>query len=387
MGEFTIEKLIRSGGMAVVYQGFQKNLKRKVAIKVLPATLSRNEALQKLFQQEALVLANLSHPNIVPIYSYGQFENCPYFAMELIRGEALSDRIERRAQSFFRRKTLFPAQDVLRWIRPIAQALDYAHQKGVIHRDVKPSNILIDESDRVFITDFGLVRVFQMAMAQDMPCGTPAYMSYEQALGKDVDARTDIYSLGCIMAELLTGSRVSDAQTITEALMAFEKGTPKSLGITLLSVPPLLDQIVQKALSKDRNQRYQSMGEFIAVLDQFASGKLQARLDPRLRVQSRNINPKRGIRRAKWLNIGILLLLVATVALVMAKPWFNQWRESRRKEADAWCISQWQIAQNFRQNNMKEMAFQTYRKIVQRYPKHPVAQQAREELNKSDDIR
>lgn len=372
--------------MAVVYQAAQKSLQRKVAIKILPSSLSQQESFQQLFQQEARVLANLSHPNIVPIFSYGQFEKNPYFAMELLHGETLREKIEHHKPSFFQRKTFFPIPDVIRWVRQIALALEYAHQKGVIHRDIKPANIIIDENERVFVTDFGLVHVFQMATAQEMPCGTPCYMSHEQAQGKEVDERTDIYSLGCVMYELLTGSRVSNAQTATQALAAIEKDDPRPPSALLPAVPMLLDQIILKALQKNRDHRYQSMSEFLAVLDKFASGKLQALLDPDLRVRPKTIKEKKGSHSAKTWSLAVLLLLLGATIFVVGKEWRDQRNESIRIETDNWCNSEWQIAQNFQQNNMKELAAQTYRKIIERYPHHPIAQRAKEELKKIEEI-
>lgn len=386
LGEFIVEKLIGEGGMAVVYQGAQKTLQRKVAIKVLPATLSQHQQFQQLFMQEARVLANLSHPNIVPIYSYGQFENCSYFAMELIRGETLRQKIESRKSSFFKRRTLFPVSDILRWVRQMAGALEYAHNRGVIHRDIKPANILMDEHERIFISDFGLVRVMQISMAEEVPGGTPGYMSYEQALGREVDGRTDIYSLGCVMYELLTGKAPSEAQTVAEAVAVFEKGEIAPPVSLIPTIPLLLDQIIMKALEKDRKDRYQTMGEFMAVLDQFSSGKLQAKLDPRFQVRTQKLKrtgPKKG---SKLLRIAVLLTLLGTLAFVAGKPWLKQWQTSKEQSAESWCNSQMHIAQNYRKNRMNTLAAQTYRKIIDRYPKHPAADKAREELKQLEDI-
>ncbi len=386
LGEFTVDRIIGTGGMGVVYEGNQKSLNRKVAIKVLPASLSQQEDFLALFLREAKVLAALSHPNIVSIYSFGHFEGCPYFAMELLRGETLRDKIEKRKHMFFKRSTLFPIDDVLRWVRQAGAALEYAHGKGVVHRDIKPSNILVDEHDRVFVTDFGLVHLLQMAKTQNEPCGTPSTMSFEQARGAAVDAGTDVYSLGCVMHELLTGSPVSTAQTVAEALAFFEKNETTSPATKNPAIPLLLDQIVVKALQKNKEQRYQSMGEFLAVLEQFSSGKLQAKLDPQFRVRSKKLRRGRPPGAMRSMRVVALLALLGAIGYFALRPSLENWQAKRKHDADAWCTSQWQIAQNYLRNDRKEPAAEVFRKIVDRYPKHPVADQAREELRKLEQI-
>ncbi|MDX1994886.1 MAG: serine/threonine-protein kinase [bacterium] len=194
VGQYEIRQQIGAGGMALVYKAYHARLDRYVAIKVLHQTHLQNDAFRARFEREARIVARLEHPNIVPIYDYSEIGTQPYLVMKFIEGRTLRDVLRERQLS---------TEEVLQLMTPMAQALDYAHQQGVLHRDIKPSNIIIDGRGIPYLTDFGLARLAQAGestMSADMMLGTPQYISPEQASGKtELDSRTDIYSLGVVL--------------------------------------------------------------------------------------------------------------------------------------------------------------------------------------------
>src|SRR4051794_38296480 len=199
LGNYRLDAEIGRGGMATVYRAFHMPLQRYVALKVLDPMISHSQEFQQRFEQEARVAAQLSHPNIVPIYDLGSTDGREYIAMQLIDGSTL----ERRIQDGERMRT----PRVLTLIAMVAEGLAHAHQNGVIHRDVKPSNILLRPDEWPVLSDFGIARAVEglrLTMSFSV-MGTPRYMSPEQAMSQDVDHRTDIYSLGVVMYEMLAG--------------------------------------------------------------------------------------------------------------------------------------------------------------------------------------
>jgi serine/threonine protein kinase len=199
IGPYEIERQIGSGGMATVYLAYQPRLDRHVAIKVMHPNFSADRQFTSRFEREARIVARLDHPNIVPIYDYDHIGNQPYLVMKHIDGVTLKTVLL---------KTALSGDDTQQILTPVADALTYAHREGVLHRDIKPSNIIIDQAGRSYLTDFGLARIAQQgesSMSVDTMLGTPYYISPEQAQGKELDARTDIYSLGVVLYELVTG--------------------------------------------------------------------------------------------------------------------------------------------------------------------------------------
>src|SRR5688572_1201181 len=282
-GEYEIGEEIGRGGMAVVYRAREKGLDRDVAIKVLPPHFTFDESFVERFQREARIAAGLEHPHIVPIYRVGQSGEVIYLVMKLLRGQALSDRLHALGA--------LPAVEVARVLSEVASALDYAAKRGVVHRDVKPDNIMLDTDDRCVVTDFGIARSAAESplTSTGMSVGTPRYMSPEQARAKPLDGRSDIYSLGVVGYECLTGRPPFEADDQMGILMAHINAPVPS---------PVLDgadaravyAVVERMLAKDPRDRYQSAFEVVAAL----SG-ISGRPSPGLRTLVTNVATTRGI--------------------------------------------------------------------------------------------
>jgi len=271
LGQYQIVELVGEGGMATIYKAWQPSLKRYVAIKVLAPRLSNESEFLKRFHQEAVAAANLKHTHIVTVYDVGVEGDYHYMAMEFIEGTSLQERL-RSGQAF----TLDEVVDV---VSQIGAALDYAHQRGFIHRDIKPANILIDTSGRAVLTDFGIVKALSesgvtSALTQaGTIVGTPQYMSPEQVKDEPLDHRSDLYSLGIVCFEMLSGQVPFDGTT-THAILYAQVNTPppplrKFAG---LEVPAPVEAAMNKMLAKDRDSRYDSAGEFARDLTQAVAG-------------------------------------------------------------------------------------------------------------------
>jgi eukaryotic-like serine/threonine-protein kinase len=269
-----IEKL-GEGGMATVYKAYDTRLERDVALKVIrreefgEAHLAR---LLKRFEREAKALAKLTHPNIVGVIDYGEYQGSPYLAMEYIPGGTLKDRTG----------TPMPYAEAERILLPVARALHFAHQQGFIHRDIKPSNILITASAEPMLGDFGITKIIEANFPDGAPgakpqrsiltgtgvgVGTPEYMSPEQARGQEVDGRSDVYSLGIVLYELVTGRCPYEAETpiaVAAKQMYEPLPRPRSLAPDL---PEEVEKVLFKALAKNPEDRYPDMAAFAAVLE------------------------------------------------------------------------------------------------------------------------
>ena len=268
IGRVRIDKLLARGGMAEVYLGSHLTLDRPVAIKLLHSYIEEDPLLLERFQREAKVVAGLRHPNIVQIYDFDTTDGHPYIVMEYLKGPTLATYLRHLHQ----RKKRIPPHQVARLLKGLTAALDYAHGQGVIHRDVKPGNILLhNDTDDIpldkpltndveaVITDFGLVRVMNAASqtASGFISGTPAYMSPEQARGDQIDRHTDIYSLGVVLYEMLAGRVPFDADsTLTVLHMQIHTTPPPIPGI-----PAEVQAVIDRALLKNPADRYQSSSE------------------------------------------------------------------------------------------------------------------------------
>jgi serine/threonine protein kinase len=261
IGPYRLVEQLGQGGMATVFKAYHPELDRYVAIKALHPAFAEDDTFLARFQREARVVAKLEHPNIVPIYDYSQYENRPYLVMKYIEGETLKQRIS---------NGMIPIAESLRIIETIGSALQYAHDKDVLHRDIKPSNVLITKDNQVYLTDFGLARMAQSSdktLTTDMMIGTPQYISPEQALAKqDLDTRTDIYSLGVVIYELLVGKVPFTADT-PFAIVHDHIYTPLPLP---RSINPGLsestERVLLKALAKDKEARYINVSSMIEAL-------------------------------------------------------------------------------------------------------------------------
>ena len=263
--QYLVDAEIGRGGMAVVYRATDLRLNRRVAIKVLPPELAFNADVRERFLREAQTAAQLSHPGIVPIYTVDEREGIVYFVMALVDGESLAERLVREPR--------LPIPDARRLLAAVADALAYAHEQGVVHRDVKPDNIMIDRpSGRPLVTDFGIARAAQgdtRLTVTGVAIGTPAYMSPEQALGeRELDGRSDIYSLGVIGYQLLAGETPFKASNTPAMLVKHVSETPRPLSVLRPDAPVGLAYAIAKALAKKPEERWPDAGAFRdAILD------------------------------------------------------------------------------------------------------------------------
>jgi serine/threonine-protein kinase len=269
LGKYEIIERLGRGGMAEVYKAYHASLDRYVAIKLLHPFLADDKEFKDRFEREAQNIAKLRHPHIVQVFDFDFDESGEsyYMVMELIEGQTLKDVLGDITATGER----IPLERAIEITRQSAQALSYAHKRGMIHRDVKPANLMIEESDqRVVLTDFGIAKIVTGAhfTASGGMIGTPAYMSPEQGMGESGDERSDIYSLGVIMYQMLAGRLPFDAETpLAIILKHLNEALPPLLSINP-EVPPWLAAIVEQALAKDPGERFYSADELVAALDE-----------------------------------------------------------------------------------------------------------------------
>ena len=204
VGTATITEELARGGMAIVFVAFQRTLKRKIALKVLPKSLLTPETAD-LFQQEAEAAAILAHPNIIPVYEVGETDEFLFFTMQLVEGNTLAEYLKAAEKNIIPSKRILPLPITLKLIIQVLDALDYAHRQDIVHRDIKPGNVLIEKhSQRPLITDFGIVQIMRSKDdSKPIVHGTPLYMPPEQVLGRNVDGRADIYATGTVLFQML----------------------------------------------------------------------------------------------------------------------------------------------------------------------------------------
>ncbi|MCU0753774.1 MAG: serine/threonine protein kinase [Xanthomonadales bacterium] len=266
-GDYELIERIASGGMGVVYRAQQLSLDREVALKLFAADPNVAETMLERFHNEARHAGRLQHPNIVPVYEIGRHQNLHYFSMGLVRGPALGHWLKQHPGA--------PAQQLAQWMRTIAEAVEYAHQVGILHLDLKPSNVLIDERGAPQVADFGLAhRIVDAAEGRVMVAGTPAYMAPEQAAADHrLDPRTDVWGLGAILHEMLTGSApfpgCVDEDSLRRRLSESLPG-PRSRNP---AVPPDLDAICRHCLAVDPAARYASARELADDLQRYLDGR------------------------------------------------------------------------------------------------------------------
>ena len=273
LGPYEIRGLLGQGGMGRVYRAHDTVLHREVAIKALTRDLAGDETTLRRFEREARLLATVNHPNIAAIHGLHVFEGRPYLVMELVEGATLDERIGRGA---------LPPSDVVPLVRQVAEALEEAHGRGIVHRDLKPSNVKVGRSGRVKVLDFGLARRVSTANGAETSLsgnltregtilGTVPYMSPEQARGEEVDGRSDVWALGCLLFEMLSGQRPFQGRTVTEVLASVLRDEV-DLDRLPASTPPALRRLVRRCLSKDVQRRLQHVGDARLELEEMGAG-------------------------------------------------------------------------------------------------------------------
>ncbi len=261
IGRYEIRAELGRGGMATVYHGYDPRFEREVAVKVLPSELLHSDPQFKLrFEREAKIIAQLEHPSIVPVYDVGEENGQPYFVMRYMNGGSLAERIKTKVMT---------VEEAVKILGQIAPGLDEAHSKGIVHRDLKPSNILFDAKGMPYISDFGIAKLSQSqasSVTGSAIIGTPAYMAPEQAAGETVDGRSDIYALGIILFEMLTGRQPYEADTpMAVAIKHITDPVPHILEANP-SLPPDVDAIIQKAMAKRKEDRFSTAVELVDAL-------------------------------------------------------------------------------------------------------------------------
>lgn len=329
VGPYRIIKQLGQGGMATVFKAYHPALDRYVAIKVLHPAFKEDPNFLARFQREARIVAKLEHPHIVPVYDFSEHKGMAYLVMRYIEGETLKAHLIGEP---------LPPERILEILKPVAEALAYAHEQGVLHRDIKPSNVMLTPEGGIYLTDFGLARMAQSGestLSQDMMIGTPQYMSPEQAKGERVDERTDIYSLGVVLFEMLTG-RVPFSADTPYAIVHDHIYTPLPLPTTIKpDIFPALERVLLKALAKEKDDRYQKVTELAIAFEdavvEAASGialapepeekAAEPATVPSTVVEAKPAAPEAKPSRKRWLIIGgaaaALLLLVCCAGLLL----------------------------------------------------------------------
>ncbi len=293
VGPYKITAYIGQGGMATIYKAHQTTLERDVALKVIHPILKEDKAFLMRLKREAAIIAKLNHPNIVTVYDYAEFENTPFLVLQYIDGTTLKAVLQSQKLA---------TRQILNIARAVASALAYAHSRGVLHRDVKPSNILIDHEGHVYLTDFGLARIehsSESTSSQDMLIGSPQYISPEQAKSEPVDPRTDIYAFGVVLYEMFTGRTPFQGDTPYATILAQINQPPPAPRTINPKIRPAVEQVLLKALAKEPKHRYASIRDMMHALENAIEGPRQddessAVMFPLVEYKRVNGNPLQG---------------------------------------------------------------------------------------------
>jgi serine/threonine protein kinase len=337
IGPYTLLEQLGQGGMATVYKAYHTTLDRYVAIKVLHLAFLEDDNFLARFQREAKAVARLDHPNIIPVYDFAEHEGRPFLVMKYVEGETLKARLHR--------KKLDQAK-TMRIVKSIGSALDYGHRLGVLHRDVKPSNVLLANDGNIYLADYGLARIAQsvdVSLTTDQVIGTPQYMSPEQALGSEgLDGRTDIYSFGVMLYEMVTGRVPFNADT-PFAIIHDHIYTPLPLPRQINpEVSEAVERVLLKALAKNKDDRFQTMAEMVNAFELAAQGIVDPRLvtrkiipppvSPPAVTQTVAAQPVVGKKpkRKRWFVI-VLILLIGAICMV-AYGIIYRWTEKKTSD-------------------------------------------------------
>ncbi len=322
-GRYELEELVGSGGMSSVFRAHDALLERKVALKILHEQYTSDEDYVERFRREARAVAGLSHPNIVTVIDRGEQDGRQFIVFEYIDGESLKQLVDRTGP--------LPVDQAVGLTLQIARALAFAHQQGLVHRDVKPQNVLLNDDGRAKVTDFGIARSLdvQQGMTQSgTVMGTSDYIAPEQARGERVDEQTDVYSLGVVLYELLTGEVPFPGENFVAVAMRHINEPPPSARERRPDVSPRLDAAIKRAMAKEPGDRFGSMGDFV--------GELEAALDVGPDEDTGTIVlPGRPRRRRRILRPLLLLLLALAVLGAIAGAAYLAKRSSDHKSGGA----------------------------------------------------
>ena len=338
LGRYHILEQLGEGGMAVVYKAYDTRLETDVAVKVIRTENLPQSGVQralKRFEREAKALAKLTHPNIVPIIDYGEYQGSPYLVMKYLPGGTLKQLLKGQPILW---------QEAAHLLIPVARALDYAHRQGMIHRDVKPANILITDDGEPMLTDFGIAKIIDEETTQELTgtnatVGTPEYMAPEQVVSKTVDQRVDIYGLGIVFYEMVTGRKPFQADTPMAVLFKQASEPLPRPSQFVPGLPEAVERVLIKALAKNPEDRYQSMAEFSTAMGNLAN-TLQLATDrtpekmveapfPEQVQQGTTSLPIPGSppnKRKKWAWVvgGVVLLVFLGIVVVMGASMLNK---------------------------------------------------------------
>ena len=282
---YEIQEVIGEGGMAVVYRALDHRLNRSVAVKIMRDEMAEDEEFKRRFCAESHAVAMLSNPNIVAVFDVSHNDAMEYIVMELVDGITLKQYMDRKGPIVWR--------EALHFTRQIARALAHAHERGIIHRDIKPHNIMLLRDGTIKVADFGIAALDNEVHENNgQAVGSIHYIAPEQARGESPDARSDIYSLGVVMYEMLTGEKPYTGETLGEIAVKHMNTDPVPIHEKAPDVPPELERITMKAMEADIQARYQSAGELLQDLDVFTQNQLKSEEEP---IQSPAVVPVRSV--------------------------------------------------------------------------------------------
>ncbi len=323
LNSYRLVDQIGQGGMSTVYRAVDTRTQQEVAVKALSPTISSDKRFVRRFRREAGLLFRLRHPNIVPVTDYGEAKGVVYLVMPLVLGDTLHDRLTQQKLS---------VPDLSRWIGQVSDALQFAHDQGVIHRDIKPANVMISRTGNALLTDFGLARLVEgsHSLTGSMLMGTPAYVSPEQGRGQMLDARSDQYALGVILYQIAAGRLPFEGDSpMGTVLMHIQEPLPPLRRFNK-DASPALERVIAKAMAKDPEERFPNVAALNAAYQAALMGGGEAEGEatqvipaPRREAVGRVQSPRRTGTRLGWALIGVLGVAVVGLATALAWPALN----------------------------------------------------------------